>query len=418
MKRSGFQLTLLILTFASLVTLVGIQIVWIIKAARMQESQFNHSVTMAMNRIVENLSHDKEICKEVTNCLMAGNTGSCYIMMKNREEWKNIKSVIENDLNFYGINLDFEFDIIDVNHEANELPKGIYLSGNLEKILEQSGFKLSIRFPEKRDFIAAQIGNIFIFSIVLLLIVSLSFIMIYRYYRKENLLTENIIDFVNNITHEFKTPLTNISLANSMISKHENIEKDEKLSFYSNVIRSEHNKLKEKVEKLLKTSFTDAEMPSFGELIDASAVFENVMETFEVQIGQKGGSISIDKSGSSFNVYGNMDLFHIAIGNLIDNSIKYCGRSPEITIDLKSSGNLLIIEVGDNGPGIPVNYMEMIFDKYFRVPTSDIHGIEGFGLGLFQVRNIVARMGGKIKASNLKGKGLRITVELPLAFVK
>lgn len=418
MKRQGFQFTLLIFTFASLILLVGIQITWIIRAARMQETQFNHSVTMAMNRIVENLAHEKEICQEVSNCLRAGNAGSCYFLMKNREEWKNIKSVIENDLKYYGINLDFEFDIIDVNHEETDLPRGIYLSGNLEEILEQSGFSLSIRFPEKRDFLMAQIGNIFIFSIILLILVTLSFILIYRYYRKGNQLTESIIDFVNNMTHEFKTPLTNIALANSMLSKNESVEGNEKLSFYTDVIKSEHSKLKEKVEKLLKTSFTDTEIPSFSELIEASAVIDNLTETFEVQINQKGGSVTVNRSGEQFEILGNLDLFHIAMGNLIDNSIKYGGDPPEINITLRSSVNLLMIDIEDNGPGIPGNYLNMIFDKYFRVPAGNIHDIEGFGLGLYHVRNIVEKMGGKIRASNLKGKGLRISVELPLAQVK
>jgi two-component system phosphate regulon sensor histidine kinase PhoR len=419
MKRSKFQLILLILTLASLVALVGIQITWIIKAARIQEAQFNHSVTMAMNRIIENLARDKAICKEVSNCLREGNSGSCYLLMKNREEWANIKSVIKNDLNYYGITLDFEFDIVDINHNATNLPdKEIYLSENLEKILEQSGFKLSIRFPEKRDFIIAQVGNIFIFSIILLFIVTLSFIMIFRYYRKEKQLAENIVDFVNNMTHEFKTPLTNISLANSMISKNENVEKDEKLSFYSNVIRSEHNKLKERVEKLLKTSFSETDRPSLKELIDAATVSENIIETFNVQVNQKGGSISLTKTGNNFNIYGNMDLFHIAIGNIVDNAIKYCRKVPEILINLRSSENFLSIDIEDNGPGIPKEYQDLIFDKYYRIPTHDVQENNGFGLGLYQVKNIIVKMGGKIKVTNLKGKGLRLSIELPLAINK
>jgi len=419
MKRSKFQLLLLILTLTSLVALVGIQLTWILKAARMQEAQFNHSVGMAMNRIIENLARDKAICKEVDNCLREGSSGSCYLLMKNREEWANIKSIVKNDLNYYGIDLDFEFDIIDINHEATFFPnRGIYLSDNLEKVLEQSGFKLSIRFPEKRDFIIAQIGNIFIFSIVLLFIVTLSFIMIFRYYRKEKQLTENIGDFINNMTHEFKTPLTNISLANRMISKNKNIVKDEKLFFYSNVIRSEHNKLKERVEKLLKTSFSEIDRPFNKERIDAATVAENIIDTFNVQVNQKGGSITLTKTGNNFNIYGNLDLFHIAMGNIVDNAIKYCRKVPEILIILRSSESFLFIDIEDNGPGIPKEYQDLIFDKYFRIPTGDVHDNNGFGLGLYQVKNIIVKMEGKIKVTNLKGKGLRLSIELPLAINK
>jgi two-component system phosphate regulon sensor histidine kinase PhoR len=257
MKKSKFQLSLLILTLSCLVSLVGIQIISIFKAARMQEAQFNYSVNMAMNRIIDNLARDKAICREVSNCLRGDASGSCYLMMKNREEWANMGTMIKNDLKYYGINLDFEFDIAEIKSDSSKKPNsGVYFSNDLENALQQSGYELRIKFPEKRDFILAQIGYVFIFSIALLFLVTLSFILIFNYYKKEKRLTENIVDFINNLTHEFKTPLTNIALANSMIAKTDQIERDEKLTFYSQVIKTENDKLKQRVEELLKNRST------------------------------------------------------------------------------------------------------------------------------------------------------------------
>mgnify|MGYP001472071526 CR=1 FL=1 len=417
MNKSKIQLAILIISLTALVALAGIQFSWILKAARMQETQFNHSVTMAMNRIVENLSLNQAICKEVNNCLREGNGGSCYLLMKSREEWADIKSVIKKDLIYYGIDLDFEFDIVKIENDGSVQPvKNTYLSNNLEEILEKSGYKLSLRFPEKSDFIIAQIGDIFIFSIILLLLVSLSFIMIYNFYRKEKLLTGSILDFVNNVTHEFKTPLTNISLANSMMSKNEKVEKDEKLSFYSRIIRTEQIKLNEKVEQLLKTNFADLDKPQPDEDIDAATVAENIIETYRVQVEDKGGSVELKKNGEYFTVSGNLDLFHIALGNLIDNAIKYSTGSPRIRITLTRSQDQLLIEIEDNGPGISKEFRERVFEKYFRIPTGNVHNIDGFGLGLFQVKNIIGKMKGNIRLTNIKEGGLRVTVELPLAF--
>jgi two-component system phosphate regulon sensor histidine kinase PhoR len=414
MKKSKFQLTLLIVTLACLVALIGIQITWILKAARMQEAQFNHSVSMAMNRIVENLAMDRVICNEVSNCLREGNTGSCYLLMKNREEWANMGSMIKKDLKYYGINLDFEFDIVEIKPGLNKKPNNsVYFSDDLENALKQSGFELRIKFPEKRDFIIAQIGYIFIFSIALLVLVTLSFIMIFGYYKKEKLLTENIVDFINNITHEFKTPLTNIALANSMISKTETVEKDEKLTFYSRVIKTEHDKLKQRVEELLKTSFSETGTPVFNECIDVSLVIENVIETYSVQIKEKGGSFSFRKEGDNFNVNGNIDLFHIAMGNIVDNAIKYCSTSPEINIMLTSKDNMIVLEISDNGVGIAKDLQTRIFDKYYRIPTGNIHDNNGFGLGLYHVKNIVTKMGGIIKVISSKGKGSSFSIEFP-----
>ena len=414
MKNSRIQLTVLVLALAALMALTGIQFSWILKSARMQEAQFNHSVDMAMSRIVENLSQNEAICSEVNNCLRHGRHESCLMVMKTREEWADIKSVIKADLNYYGIDLDFEFDIIDANSEGVPFQaRNTYLSGSLEEMLERSGYKLSLRFPEKRDFIIAQIGDIFIFSLLLLLLVTLSFFMIYNLYRKEKLVSQGILDFVNNVTHEFKTPLTNISLANSMLSKSEKVEHDEKLSFYSKIIRTEQVKLNEKVEKLLKTSFTDIGKPQPPEDIDVESVAEDIAEAFRVQVEQKGGSIEVTRSGKCFTVSGNIDLFHIAMGNLIDNAIKYSDKPPLISINLISSETRLTVEINDNGPGIPKAYREKVFDKYFRVPSGNIHNIDGFGLGLYQVKGIITKMRGNIKAANRKEGGLRIVIELP-----
>jgi two-component system, OmpR family, phosphate regulon sensor histidine kinase PhoR len=414
MKKSPIQLYLLILTFICLIFLVGIQINWIMKSAQMQEAQFNRSVTMAMNRIVENLSRDQEICAEVTNCLRRDSAGSCFLMMKNRTEWTSIGTMIRNDLKFYGIDLKFEFDIVDKTSDTISARKNnVYFTNNLEDVLNRAGFELRLKFPDKSDFIKAQIGYIFICSIVLLLLISVSFILIFRYYRREKRLTENIVDIINNMTHEFRTPLTNIALANSLIAKNEIVEKDEKLSSYTRVIKTEHNRLKGKVEELLKTSFAESMKASLSDIINVNEVVYNVIETYGVQLRSRNGKINFLKPDIDLLVSGNIDSFHIAIGNLIDNAIKYNSGSPEITILLKSADNQIIIEISDNGVGIPREYHSQIFDKYFRVPTGNVHDSNGFGLGLYYVNDIITGMGGKIKVSSSPGKETKFIIEIP-----
>lgn len=416
MKKSKIQLTLLIVTLVCLVSLVGIQITWILKSAKMQEAQFSHSVNMAMNRIVDNLAMNKAMCKEVANCMREGPEGSCYIMMKNREEWANIESIIKKDLKYYGITLDFEFDIVSADRNKNIIPvKTVYFSDDLVNALQETGYELSIKFPEKRDFIIAQVGYIFIFSIVLLVLVTLSFIIIYGFYKKERKLTENIVDFVNNMTHEFKTPLTNISLANSMISKAETVEQNKKLSFYSQIIKTEHDKLKQRVEELLKTSFSESGAPLYNESIDVCTVIENVIETYSVQVKEKDGKFSFLKEGKNFKIKGNIDQFNIALGNIIDNAIRYCKSEPEINIFLTSKNKSIQIIISDNGIGIAREHQVQIFEKYYRIPTGDVHDNNGFGLGLYHVKNIISKMGGKIRVTSSKGKGTRFTLDFPVS---
>jgi two-component system, OmpR family, phosphate regulon sensor histidine kinase PhoR len=416
MKKSKLQLSLLIVTLTCLVALVGIQIFSIFKAARIQEAQFNYSVNMALNRIVDNLARDKALCREVSSCLRGGATGSCYLMMKNREEWANMDKMIKRDLKYYGINLDFEFDITGIKpNSVSRKSNGTYFSNDLENVLNQSGYELRIKFPEKRDFIIAQIGYIFIFSIALLILLTLSSVMIFGYYKKERRLTENIVDFINNMTHEFKTPITNISLANSMLLKADQIENDEKLTFYSQVIKNENDKLKLRVEELLKTSFSETGVPAFNENIDVSLVMENIIETYKVRISEKKGAFKFRKEGENFNVTGNLDMFHIAMGNIVDNAIKYCTDTPEINIVLTSKNNLVSIEITDNGIGIPKDQQKQVFEKYYRVPTGNVHDNNGFGLGLYHVKNIVEKMDGKVRLTSSKGKGTTFTIEFTIS---
>lgn len=410
---------LLMLSLTSLIALVGIQVIWIIRAARMQEAQFNQSVTLAMTRIIDNLAMDEMLCARINHCLVNDEPGSCAMVMKNLAEWDNIKSVIEEDLNYYGINLDFEFDIIKTGYlQEASVGRGFYLSGSLEELLEKSGYKLSIRFPGRRDFIVAQMGSIFVVSIILLVIVTLSSLLIYRFYRRERDLSGNIVDFVNGMTHAFKTPLTNISLANSMIAKSDITIKDKKIISYTGIIKAEHRKLKERVDALLKTTFTETDQPSGHELIDLSVVTRDIADSFSVQLNNSGGSITLKEHDTGIYLYGNPDLFYIALSNIIDNSLKYSRETAEIIIDTGKKAGRVFIGIDDNGSGVPQEYLADIFEKYFRVDDDEKVNPEGFGLGLYQVKKIITLMGGSVSAKNSPAGGLSINIELPLVTEK
>jgi two-component system phosphate regulon sensor histidine kinase PhoR len=414
MKRKNFQLILLVVTFSCLVILIGIQIAWIIRSARMQEAQFNHSVSMAMNKIVDNMARDREICSEVTHCLREGTSGSCYLLMKNRTEWANIGAMIKEDLSYYGINLDFEFDIVDKKEEPSGINKGkVYFTGNLEEVLNQSGYELRIKFPAKSDFIKAQIGYIFISSIVLLILVSVSFLLIFRYYRKEKKLTGDIVDIINNMTHEFRTPLTNIALANNMIAKNETVEKDEKVLSYSRVIASEQMRLRDRVDELLKMSFSESQKTIRSEPVNITRTIERVIATFDVQIRSKDGKVEFIRPENEIIINCEEDPLAIGVGNLIDNALRYNSGKPEIIINLQETLKAVIIEISDNGIGIAKEFQPDVFSKYFRVPTGDVHNNDGFGLGLYYVKNTINRLGGFVKLTSNPGKGSRFIIEFP-----
>jgi two-component system phosphate regulon sensor histidine kinase PhoR len=413
-KNKRLQLSIIIITFVSLLALVAIQFFWIVKAANIQEKQFNHSVKLAMAMIVEKLADDETICNQVASCIGKGGTTSCYNAMYNKIEWVKVDSIVKNALEIYNINTSYEFDIVDTRKDADfNVCKKTYFSENLESVLLQNAVELKIRFPKKSDFIAAQIGVLFISSILLIIVISISFLLILKYYNREKRLYKNTRDFINNITHEFKTPITNIALANSMISKSDLVKYDSKLAQYSGIIKLEHKKLKNRVEGLLDIARLENGQNNTCETINICNLIQCTVDSYQVQLQEMNGSIAYTKLSDLCTVSADKEQFQVAISNLIDNAIKYCTKKPIINLKTYHKSDFIYIEVEDNGIGIQSEHLNQIFEKYYRVPTGDLHNVKGFGIGLSTVKAIIESFKGKIEVQSKPEKGTRFTIKLP-----
>jgi len=408
MKKMKFQLVLLIITIFCLTGLVGIQINWILKQANLQEEEFNRDVKKALISIEKNL-------ESISECPFTNKTeNNCRALLNTFKQAINLDSLITHDLNYHGIDLDYEYGIVNVKLDNYwSVQKGTTVTVDLSQGLRESGYELKINFPKKSDFVFAQIGYAFISSLLLIILVVVSFMLIFRYYKREKSLTERIREFVNNMTHEFKTPLANIAFANSMISKHTKVENDVKLQSLTQIIKSEQAKLNDRVEKLLSTSNSNSEEIPEREKLDLSVLIQEVINSNQAQILTKNGNINFHGYGDDHSTFSNGNQLHIILDNLIDNSIKYCIVNPQIDITLKSSEKYHLIEVKDNGIGISPDQQKLIFDQYYRVPTGDVHDIKGFGIGLFHVKRILDQIGGEIQVNSEINKGSQFVVKLP-----
>jgi two-component system phosphate regulon sensor histidine kinase PhoR len=334
--------------------------------------------------------------------------------MYNQIEWSKVDSIVKTALAYYNLNTGYEFDIVDTNKDADfKSCKKTYFSEQLESVFLRNGVELKIKFPQKSELIAAQIGLIFISSIVLIILISISFLLILKYYRREKMLYRGTRDFINNITHEFKTPITNIALANSMISKNEKITGDEKLSQYSQIIKSEQKKLKNRVEGLLDIARIENGNATECLRTDICNLIKCTVDSYQVQLQDLKGTIEYHKQSDLCNVNVDSEQFQVAISNLIDNAIKYCDKAPKIRITTYDKNNIVFIEIEDNGIGISHAYLNQIFEKYFRVPTGDLHNVKGFGIGLSTVKAIVESVKGKIEVNSKEGKGTKFIIKLP-----
>jgi len=216
------------------------------------------------------------------------------------------------------------------------------------------------------------------------------------------------------MTHEFKTPLTNIALAGKMMVKDATIRHDDKTKHYSGIILEENEKLRLQVEQVLSmTALERGEIPVRKEVLDFHQLITDSLKYISIQIENRQGQLKLNMKANNFMIMGDKTHLTNAVCNLIDNAIKYSPENPAITIDTFNSGNNLIVVIADKGVGIDKEYQKKVFDKFFRVPTGDVHDVKGFGLGLAYIKKIIEMHGGTIGLQSEKGNGSTFTITLP-----
>lgn len=330
--------------------------------------------------------------------------------------------IIQRELQSNGIDLDFEFAVMNnfsqitcqtaaYRQDADQQ----YFTSSLRPFdLFSRPTMLSIYFPNKTSYIMKSLGFMTISSIFLTLIIVLSFaVTMYIIFRQKRL-SEIKNDFVNNMTHELKTPISTISLASQMLSDNSIPAGSKNMSHISSVITEESKRLGYQVEKVLQMAvFDKGRIRLKLKQTDINELVHNVITNFSIQVEQNNGSI-IEDLGAERPVL-RIDSVHFTnvVSNLIDNAIKYSGGEPEIRISTANQNGKVIISVKDNGIGIKKEDQKRIFEKFYRVPMGNIHNVKGFGLGLSYVKKIVEEHNGQLRLSSESGKGTEFRIILP-----
>ncbi len=222
-------------------------------------------------------------------------------------------------------------------------------------------------------------------------------------------------DFINNMTHELKTPISTIGLSSEMILRNDFSNDPDKLKRYAGIIYKENKRLENQVERVLSVAKLDKDRLTLNKSkLDLHELIEEAKDNFEFNQLDEKGNINLVLSAEQFII--EVDPIHITnvIYNLLDNAIKYCDKTPEIYVRTSNERKGLTIEVEDNGIGIKREELKMIFDRFYRVPTGNLHDVKGFGLGLYYVKLIVEEHGGSIQVKSTFGKGTIFTVWLPI----
>jgi len=258
--------------------------------------------------------------------------------------------------------------------------------------------------------------RIFIAGIFTLIIFAAFYLTVNALLRQKKL-SEIKNDFINNMTHEFKTPLATISLAVDAMKNEKVLSDKEKMNYFSSIIKEENQRMNRQVETILKAALLDKqEVNLLLKPTHVHEVIKDIAENFTLQLNDKRGKVEMDLDATNDLIDADEVHFPNLINNLVDNSVKYSKDNvpPEIKISTMANGKNMTIKLEDNGIGMTKETIKRIFEKFYRAHTGNVHNVKGFGLGLSYVKTMVDAHGGHIKVDSMPGKGSIFTLQLPL----
>ncbi|MDE7074979.1 MAG: HAMP domain-containing histidine kinase, partial [Odoribacter sp.] len=333
----------------------------------------------------------------------------------------NLEEILAERLKSNGIDLPFEFAIKEkdqfvrmsqnfFNRHSDYLYNRKLFFGQVESVAT-----LFVIFPDYSHSCWSSI-LLLLPSLIITVLLVLCFVFCIAVIVRQKKLSVIKNDFINNMTHEFKTPIATISLAAQMLKDGAVNHESNAIQHIAGIIRDESKRLTYQVEKVLQTAlFTESRMRLKLKNVNLNEVIENLVTKFRLRVEDKGGMLFGYFEADCNEVFADEVHLTNVVSNLLDNAIKYCVKAPEISVYTRNKDNEIIISVIDNGIGIAAKEQKLIFERFYRVSTGNLHDVKGFGLGLSYVKNIVEAHGGRIEVESAEGKGSCFNVILPLA---
>jgi two-component system phosphate regulon sensor histidine kinase PhoR len=336
---------------------------------------------------------------------------------------KEIEYYLKRSLLFSGIHTPFEFAVIKngavtegtyKKSDKNDFLKSRYKVSLFPNNIISRDLVLSVVFPERTNYVLGSmawiLGGSLLFSLIILATFALSLFLIIR----QKKVSEMKSDFLNNMTHEFKTPIATISLAADTIANPKIIGDESSIRQFVSIIKKENSRMNKKVETILQIASLDKKEIEFKfDDVSLHSIIEHSVETIDILVQQRNGKIHLSLDAENPMIYGDEEHLLNLVNNLLDNAIKYSPESPDVTITTKNNGNGLIMSVEDKGIGMSKSVQSRIFERFYRKTSGDVHNVKGFGLGLNYVRAIIEAHKGNIFVSSEIGKGSRFDVFLP-----
>lgn len=421
MKKKAIMI-IIILASASLVGIVLTQLYWVGKAFELKQEQFDNSVRISMKGVLNRLIEHKNdsVFKED---LLSLKCRKLKIDVTDIIIPELLDSLIEEEMDLVLVGNNYYYALY--NKPNNKFIAGRFEGAENElleskfqfsvvSIFKPGDYFLSIYLPGKKYMVVEQMNFWVVLSVIFLIALVINFLhVIYTLFRQKKL-SDVKNDFINNLTHEFKTPIATSSLAAEMLLRPEIENEPRKIKKYANVILDENHRLQDQVEQMLQIAALETGSLRYRSLkVDIHQLVKNVLHSFEIRLNENHIVLQIELQAKEHFIIGDREHLQNVISNLIDNAIKYSPVKPEIKINSWNVHGGIMIRVEDNGIGIRKEYQKFIFKKLYRVPTGNIHEARGFGLGLYYVKAVVDHHKGRISLNSQPGAGSSFNVFLP-----
>ncbi|MEM9990336.1 MAG: HAMP domain-containing sensor histidine kinase [Bacteroidota bacterium] len=420
MKNSTITRVVVLGTLA-IISIIGVQSYLVWKTRDAKEQEFHEKVNIALRKVADSFAKIKTMPQYD---LIERVAYDYYIVNINQVINANsLEYFLKREFQAQGLEEDFHYAIYDCATKqmvgGNLIKGGKYVVSDEEATADlptydKYQYYFGVRFPEREgQLLFSLLPTIFMTAILLLAVIFFAYSMAVILRQKR--LSEMQKDFINNMTHEFKTPISTIKISSNVFLKDPNIRTDARLTRYANIIKQQNERLNAQVEKVLQIA--RIEQDSFKlhlEATDLHILLEDCLRSVRLKVDQLGGSLQTDLAENLPTIHA--DKLHLSniLHNLLDNALKYCKDVPHIQIVTQQLGKYLQLTIADRGIGIPKEYQDKIFEKFYRVPTGNVHNVKGFGLGLFYIKNICSAHGWQIELKSVKRKGTTVEIRIPL----
>jgi len=409
---------LIVLGVLAIIGIVFVQSYWTIKTYDLKQQEFHESVMIALRQVAERYAqfNNSELPK---NNLIQRRASNYYsVNINSTLDVHVLEDYLEQELADRSIETEIEYAVYDCF--SDDLVYGNCCQPGVTKNVKEAAeplvkfhdlvYYFVVRFPEQKSYLLSNLWQTILFNIIALL-ACIFFAYSMWVILKQKRLSEQQTDFINNMTHEFKTPISSIKIAADVFSKNEFIKNDKRLSHYASIITDQNQRLNDQVEKVLNIARSEEDgFNLHKEKVDLNEIIKSTINAEQAKLNKQKVKLVLNLDENINEI--EADVLHLTniIANVIDNAIKYCDQLPLIKITTFNSKGSVCMSIKDNGIGIAKDDLKKVMEKFYRVSTGDVHDVKGFGLGLFYVNRICVAHRWSLKIDSDKENGTDVKI--------